>query len=65
MARGSRLWFAIESKSFEISVSSIGGKLGGVITERCMGFSSWIRFGESSLRFLLEGVEECCNEVRG
>ena len=26
-----------------------------------MGFSSWIRFGERGLAWLLEGVELCCD----
>ncbi|RVW20562.1 putative ribonuclease H protein [Vitis vinifera] len=43
--------------------SSIGGRK----TERLYlgeskGFSSWIRFGEASLRYLLDGVEACCRE---
>ena len=26
------------------------------------GFSDWIRFGDLSLRLLLEGVEDCCKD---
>ncbi|RVW82379.1 hypothetical protein CK203_045100 [Vitis vinifera] len=52
----------MESKSFEISVEDVGGKLRGIILERCRGLSLWIRFGKSSLRCLLEGVEVCCRE---
>ena len=32
--------------------------------ERSKGLSSWIRFGESSLRKLLEGFEECCRKEK-
>ena len=64
MREGGRCWFAMESKSFEISVKEIGGKLRGIILEKSRGFSSWIRFGEFSLRCLLEGVEACCKEER-
>ena len=59
---GGSCWFAVESKSFEISVEDVGGKLRGIILERCRGFFLWIRFGESSLRCLLEGVEVYCRE---
>ncbi|RVW31228.1 hypothetical protein CK203_082860 [Vitis vinifera] len=52
----------MESKSFEISVEDVGGKLRGIILERCKGLSLWIRFGKSSLRCLLEGVEVCYRE---
>ena len=52
----------MESKSFEISVEDVGGKLRGIILERCRGLSLWIRFGKSSLRCLLEGVEVCYRE---
>ncbi|RVW44882.1 hypothetical protein CK203_109632 [Vitis vinifera] len=60
--RGGRSRFVVESKLFEIVVES-GGKLKGCIWERSRGFASWIRFGEASLRCLLEGVETCCREV--
>ena len=44
----------------------IGRRLRGVISEKHKGFSSWIRFGESSLSLLLDGVESCCRqEVKG
>ena len=59
---GGRCWFAMELKSFEISVEDVGGKLCGIILERCRGLSLWIRFGKSSLRCLLEGLEVCCKE---
>ena len=61
--RGGRSRFVVESKSFEILVEDLGGKLKGCIWERSRGISSWIRFGEVSLRCLLEGVEACCREV--
>ena len=61
--RGGRSRFVVESKSFEILVEDLGRKLKGCIWERSRGISSWIRFGEASLRCLLEGVEACCREV--
>ena len=60
---GGRSRFVVESKSFEILVEDSGGKLKGCIWERSSGIASWIRFGEASLRCLLEGVEACCREV--
>ncbi|RVW94433.1 hypothetical protein CK203_035701 [Vitis vinifera] len=57
--RGGRSWFAVDSKSFEISVE-FREKLKGIIVERSRGFTSWIRFGSLSLCCLLEGVEACC-----
>lgn len=53
----------VESKLFEIEVEESGGKLKGCIWERCRGFDSWVRFGEASLRYLLEGIETCCREA--
>ena len=44
-------------------VEDLGGKLKGCIWGRSKGVSSWIRFGEASLRCLLDGVEACCREV--
>ena len=32
--------------------------------ERSRGLSSWIWFGDLSLRNLLEGFEECCREEK-
>ena len=58
--KGGKSWFAVESKTFEISIEEIRGKLRGVILERSKGFSSWIKFGEKSFSSLLEGVEEWC-----
>ena len=63
MLRGGRSRFVMESKLFEIVVEDSGGKLKGCIWERRRGFASWIRFGEASLRCLLECVETCCREV--
>ena len=60
--RGGRCWFIVDSKSFEISINFVGGKLCGTILERSKGFSSRIRFVNSSLRCLLEGVEVCYRE---
>ena len=62
--RGGKRWFAIESKSFEVSVEEVRGKIRGTIVERSRGLSSWIRFGLTSLRNFLEGLEECCREER-
>ena len=61
--KGGRSQFVVESKSFEILVEDLGGKLKGCIWEKSRGVSSWIRFGEASLCCLLEGVEACCREV--
>ena len=60
--KGGKSWFAVESKTFEISIEEIRGKLRGVILERSKGFSSWIKFGAKSLSSLLEGVEEWCRD---
>ncbi|RVW28242.1 hypothetical protein CK203_083673 [Vitis vinifera] len=59
--RGGSCWFAVESKTFEISTEVVGEKLRGVVLERSSGFSSWIRFGELSLCCLRERVEACCS----
>ncbi|RVW26082.1 hypothetical protein CK203_112550 [Vitis vinifera] len=60
--KGGKCWFAVESKTFEISIEETRGKLRGIILERSKGLSSWIKFGEKSLSSLLEGVEEWCRE---
>ena len=60
--KGGKSWFAVESKTFEISIEETRGKLRGVILERSKGFSSWIKFGEKSLSSLVEGVEDWCRE---
>ncbi|RVW37272.1 hypothetical protein CK203_088147 [Vitis vinifera] len=62
-SRGGRSCFVVEAKSFEILIDELGGKRRGCIWERSKGVSSWIRFGEASLRCLLDGVEVCCREV--
>ena len=54
-------WFAVEAKSFEITVEGEGKKTKYFITERSRGRASWIRFGVEGLFNLLKGVEECCN----
>ena len=58
--REGRSCFAMDSKSFEISVDVFGEKLKGIIMERSRGFTSWIRFGGLSLCCLMEGVEARC-----
>ena len=58
--KGGKSWFAVESKSFEISIEEVRGRLRGTIWERSKGLSSWIRFGEKGLSLLLEGVEAWC-----
>ncbi|RVX00178.1 hypothetical protein CK203_026678 [Vitis vinifera] len=63
--RGGSCWFAVDSKTFEISVEVAGKKQRGIIVERSRGFTSWIRFGESSLGWLLEGVETSCRGEGG
>ena len=60
--RGGRCWFAVDSKSFDISVVVAGGKLKGVIVDKGRGLSAWIRSGDLSLCLLLEGVEACCKD---
>ena len=60
VSKGGKCWFAVESKTFEISIEVVRGKLRGTILERSKVFSSWIRFGEKSLSLLLEGVEGWC-----
>ena len=58
--KGGKGWFAVESKTFEISIEEVWGKWRGIILERSKDFSSWIKFGEKSLSYLLEGVEDWC-----
>ena len=58
--KGGKSWFAMESKTFEISIEEVRGKQRGIILEMSKGFSSWIKFGEKSLSYLLEGVEDWC-----
>ena len=54
-----KTWFAVEAKTFEISIEEKSKKLRGCIWERCKGTTSWVRFGESSLQRLLLGIEDC------
>ena len=54
-------WFAVEAKSFEITVEGEGKKTKYVITERSRGKVSWIRFGEEGLFNLMRNVDECRN----
>ena len=62
--RGGRRWFVVESKSFELLIDDVEGKLRGCIWERCRGLTSWIRFGDASLSSLLARVETCCKGSR-
>ena len=52
-------WFAVEAKSFEITVDGGGRKTKYVITERSRGKVSWIRFGEEGFSNLRRNVDEC------
>ena len=61
MMRRGKAWFAVEAKSFEIAIEEKGKKLKGCIWEWCKGVTSWIKFGDSSLRYLLLGLEDCEN----
>ena len=54
-----KTWFAVEAKTFEISIEEKNKTLRGCIWERCKGATSWVRFGESSLQRLLLGIEDC------
>ena len=57
-----RVWFAIEAKSFELTVDGVGRRQKYVITERSRAVVAWIRFGEEGVRTLVKGVEVCCKE---
>ena len=52
-------WFFVDAKSFEISVEGEGRKLEVIITERCKGLVSWIRFREDELKNFLKGIDFC------
>ena len=52
-------WFSVDAKYLEISVEGEGRKLKIVITERCRGLVSWIRFREDGLKNLLKGIDFC------
>ena len=58
---GGKAWIAIKAKFFEIAIEEKGKKLEGCIWERCKGVTSWIKFGDSSLRHLLLSLEDCEN----
>lgn len=60
--RGKQCWFAMDSKTFDLSIEVVGGKLRGIIEEKQKDFLAWIRFGDLSLRCLLEGMETCCRD---
>ena len=60
--RGSRRWFTVEAKSFEILVEGVGRRKQYFIIEKSKGGISWIRFGEGSLGTLWKGVSECCRK---
>ena len=62
MMRGSRRWFTVEAKSFEIRVEGVGRRKQYFIIEKSKGGISWIRFGEGSLGTLWKGVSECCRK---
>ena len=53
-------WFAVESKSYELTMEGKGKKTRCFITERSRGVASWIRFGVEGMEKLLWGVEEFC-----
>ena len=55
-------WFAIESKSFKISMEGEGKKERFFIIEHSRGLSLWIRFGEEGMRKFLTRVEDCCSD---
>ena len=59
-----RVCFAIEAKSFELTVEGVGRRQKYVITERSRGVVAWIRVGEEGVRTLLRGIEVCC-KVKG
>ena len=61
---GGKAWVIVEAKSFEIAIEEKGKKLKGCIWERCKGVTSWIKFGDSSLRHLLLHLEDCENIAR-
>ena len=52
----------MDSKSFDLSVEEVAGKLRRFIEGRGRGLSAWIRFGDVNLRCLLDGVEFCYRE---
>ena len=57
--RGGKAWFTIEAKSIDIVMGDSGKKLKSCIWERCKGKTSWVRFGDISLKKLFLRVEDC------
>ena len=49
-------WFAVESKSYELTMEGKGKKTKCFITERSRGVASWIRFGVEGMEKLMWGV---------
>ena len=60
--RGSRRWFTVEAKAFDIRVEGVGRRKQFFIIEKSKGGISWVRFGEESLGTLWKGVNECCRK---
>lgn len=58
--RGGSCWFAVEMRSFKISIEKVLGKLKDVIMERGRGFTSGTKFGKTSLSCFLEGAKAYC-----
>ena len=56
---GGKCWFGLDSKTFEISVKEVKGKVTGRLCERGPNFSSWVRFSGKGLALLVEGAETC------
>ena len=54
-----KTWFVIEAKSFKIVIEEKGKNMRGGIWERCKGVTSWIKFRDLSLRYLLLSIEDC------
>lgn len=59
---GSKDWFGVEAKSFEILVEVLEGRVVGKPLDQSRGFFSGMRFREGSLVTLHEGLEEWCQE---
>lgn len=55
-----KCWFSVDSKTIEISINKVKGKVLGKIYKSSPNFSSWIRFGRKGLALLVEEVETCC-----
>ena len=61
--RGSKKWFFVNSKSFEVLLEGERRQSRVFIIERSRGFVSWIRFGEEGVRNLLKGIEICGRDI--